>query len=153
MTPRSFDGLCTKFSTVQHFSVGNFSITNHGDYGAALCDTATNSTMAVLAAPRSDAGHVFAPLFVASDGQAPHRDAGLMMHGAVMYDNAVFEPASSGALIVDMLLLAFSDLFVCGPASTVAVTVGCVRAHIGLAPCVPGRRGSYKPTATSEHGE
>ena len=140
---RSFDGLCTEFTDGDHEFPFNFS--GHiydgrgGDLAAALCDTALNSTMAVLAAPRRDVGHAFAPLFVASDGQAPHRDAALVGHGAVMYDNAAFEPASSGALIVDMLLLAFSDLFICNPVSSVAVTVGRVRAHIGLARCVPGR--------------
>ena len=61
-----------------------------------------------------------------------------------MYDDsrfgghgATFRPGSPGALAVDMLLLAFADLFLCGPASSVAATVDAVRNAIGLAPCVP----------------
>ena len=49
-----------------------------------------------------------------------------------------FEVGSPGALVVDILLLAFADLFICIPASNVAVTAGLVREVIGLAGCVSG---------------
>ena len=98
----------------------------------ALCDASANTTLTQVMEIRRKKGHGFAPFFLASDGQSPHRDAELIAQGAIVYDHAGFGPTSGGALAVDLLLLSFADVFICNPDSSITRAVGSLRTDLGL---------------------